>query len=253
MIAPSPLDHLLKRDRYIVCAGLCGLIILASAYTIFAVGMKIPAVKMAAGPTAIWMPVVWSFSLGVLVFLMWWIMMIAMMVPSAAPVILLFSALKRRRAGLRHPVALTATFSLAATALQGTLAQWRIMSSAMALEAPLLGGAVLMAAGLYQFSAMKYACLRQCQSPIRFIAARHRPGFPGAWRMGLTHGAYCLGCCWGLMLLLFVGGVMNLYWIAGLAVYVLGEKLLPGGHRLARLTGLALSITGAAWLTFELI
>ncbi len=192
MIAPSPLDHLLKRDRYIVCAGLCGLIILASAYTIFGVGMKIPAVKMAAGLTAIWMPVVWSFSLGVLVFLMWWIMMIAMLVPSAAPVILLFSALKRRRAGLRHPVALTAifllgylavwaAFSLAATALQGTLAQWRIMSSAMALEAPLLGGAVLMAAGLYQFSAMKYACLRQCQSPIRFITARHRSGFPGAW------------------------------------------------------------------------
>ncbi|HUF87749.1 MAG TPA: DUF2182 domain-containing protein, partial [Thermohalobaculum sp.] len=103
-------------------------------------------------------------------------------------------------------------------------------------------------AGLYQFTGLKHACLAHCRSPAHWLAAHHRPGARGAFRMGAEHGAYCLGCCWALMALLFAGGIMNLYWIAGLAGLVLAEKLMPHGAWVARFAGAVLVIGGAAML-----
>ena len=113
-----------------------------------------------------------------------------------------------------------------------------------------LGAALLIAAGVWQLTPLKNACLRHCRSPIGFLSAQWRPGRTGAFRMGLVHGAFCLGCCWFLMGLLFYGGVMNLYWIIGLALYILIEKLLPAGARIAQLTGVFLIAWGAALLIY---
>ena len=118
----------------------------------------------------------------------------------------------------------------------------------LAISEAVLGGTILIGAGLYQFSAWKEACLKQCRSPVRFLVERGRPGFDGALRMGLEHGAFCLGCCWLLMLLLFAGGAMNLYWIGALAVYVLLEKLVPGGFWLGRISGALLCVVGLLWV-----
>jgi predicted metal-binding membrane protein len=173
-------------------------------------------------------------------FAMWWIMMVAMMLPSAAPMILLFDTVSKRQ----HVP--TAIFG-------GTyLAVWGLFSIAAALlqsrieEQPpyWLGAAILIGAGLYQLTPLKQLCLRQCQSPLQFVMTRWRPGLRGAVVMGVQHGLYCLGCCWVLMLLLFVGGVMNLYWIIGLALYVLAEKYFPAGGWLSRGAGVALLAAG---------
>jgi predicted metal-binding membrane protein len=118
----------------------------------------------------------------------------------------------------------------------------------LASTSPVFGAALLVAAGLYQWSPTKDACLDHCRAPAGFLAAHWRPGSWGAFRMGLVHGSYCLGCCWLLMCLLFFGGVMNLLWVAGLTLFVLLEKLLPRGARLGRLAGALLIVAGAAQL-----
>jgi predicted metal-binding membrane protein len=129
------------------------------------------------------------------------------------------------------------------------LAQWGLeraglVSMTVASSSATFGGAILLAAGLYQFTPVKSACLRYCQSPVLFLSRYWRPGAAGALRMGLQHGGYCLGCCWFLMLLLFVAGIMNLFWIAGIALYVACEKLLPLGQRLSRAAGAVLIVAG---------
>jgi predicted metal-binding membrane protein len=111
-----------------------------------------------------------------------------------------------------------------------------------------LAAVMLVAAGLWQLTPLKRACLRRCRSPVQFLTARRRSGAVGALAMGMEHGRYCVGCCWLMMALLFVGGIMNLYWIAGLALYALAEKLLPGGERIARIAGAALLASGLALL-----
>jgi predicted metal-binding membrane protein len=116
---------------------------------------------------------------------------------------------------------------------------------AMASTSAVFGGVILLGAGLYQLTPVKRACLRYCQSPVLFLSQHWQPGAVGALRMGLRHGSYCLGCCWFLMVLLFVSGVMNLVWIAGIALYVACEKLLPLGHRLSRAAGVGLIVSGA--------
>jgi predicted metal-binding membrane protein len=110
------------------------------------------------------------------------------------------------------------------------------------------GGALLFAAGVYQLTPIKRACLRHCRSPLTFLSTHWRQGARGALRMGLLHGAYCVGCCWFLMGLLFFGGVMNLYWIAGLALFVLFEKVVPAGHWLGYAVGIALLVWGSVTL-----
>jgi predicted metal-binding membrane protein len=178
---------------------------------------------------------------------MWWIMMVAMMLPSAAPMILLFATVSRRQReqGRSYvPTALFAAtyivvwglFSLAAAALQSRLET--------ASPPAWLSGALLLSAGLYQLTPLKDSCLRQCRSPLNFLMTRWRPGWRGALRMGVEHGAYCVGCCWLLMGLLFVGGVMNLWWVIGIALYVLLEKVVPAGTWLGRALGALLAVAG---------
>lgn len=262
---PGVVERVLRHDSGIVLACVA-LIVLATAwYTIAGIGMSMTAIDMTrmAGPIGAPMQmasqVEWTLPYAVLIFLMWWVMMVAMMTPSAAPTVLLFSALKRvgpdrantSRLGLLFLagyLAVWAYFSLIATG-----AQWGLEATGlsdgpmMTIRSRLLAGCVLVAAGAFQLSSLKTACLRHCRSPAQFLADHNTPGGYGAFRTGAVHGVFCLGCCWALMLLLFVGGVMNLYWIVGIALYVALEKLMPRAAWLVPLTGWAL-IAWGVWL-----
>ena len=172
-------------------------------------------------------------------------MMIAMMLPSATPMILLAGkAAPGLAAGY---VAVWAAFSAGATALQWALGQLLIINPMMEASSHVVGGVFLLLAGIYQWTPLKEACLTTCQSPMAFLARRWRSGTWGAFRMGLEHGAYCVGCCWALMLLLFAGGVMNLWVILALTAFVGFEKLLPLGRWGTRVSG-ALLVASAGWM-----
>jgi len=182
---------------------------------------------------------------------MWWVMMVAMMLPSATPAILLYARVRHSRGGdaaiaqpwvfLAGYLAVWLLFSIAAA-----IAQRALIGSSMGLQGNLAQAIVLIAAGAYQFSPMKSACVSQCRSPGQFISRHWRPGWTGALRLGLIHGAFCVGCCWMLMALLFVGGVMNLLWVVGLAVLVAGEKLLPNGRLVQQVSGIAIILWGVS-------
>jgi predicted metal-binding membrane protein len=188
------------------------------------------------------------------------VMMIGMMTPSAAPMILLYARVGRQAAQQGQPLAASAYFSAGylvawiGFALAASLAQWALERSAllspmMEGASDVFGGAVLIGAGLYQWTPLKDACLRQCQAPWLFIQ-RHggfRRDARGALAFGLRHGGYCIGCCWALMALLFVGGVMNVLWIAAIAILVLVEKIVPAGRMISRTAG-AVFFAGGAWL-----
>ena len=189
---------------------------------------------------------------GVLV-LMWWLMMVAMMLPSAAPAILLYARVRAAR-GRDSAIADSSLF------LAGYVALWLLFSIFAALAQRLLAGpamtldnrtaqtALLFVAGLYQLSPLKNACLRECRAPAQFISRHWRPRWSGALRLGLLHGAYCAGCCWVLMALLFVGGVMNLIWVVALTAMVGIEKLVPRGDLVGKLAGIALIAWGVTRL-----
>jgi len=188
-------------------------------------------------------------------FVMWAVMMIAMMTPAASPMILTFAMVYRRRRVQARPVVSTGIFLLGylvvwtAYAALGALGQWGLraaglLSPALASTSALLGGGLLVAAGVFQWTPLKRACLVGCRSPLTFLMTGWREGRLGAFVMGLRHGAYCVGCCWGLMALLFVAGVMNLVWVATLAAFVLVEKLAPRGEAIGRLAGVALLLAG---------
>jgi predicted metal-binding membrane protein len=249
MTETSALENVLRHDRLIVAVGLAGVVVLAWVYLFAGAGIDMSMTGMPMEP----MP--WSLFYAALMFVMWWVMMIAMMVPSAAPMVLLFTAIKRKQGASVKPfmeawiflggyLLIWAGFSLVAALAQWGLERAGLLSMAMANTSAVLGGVVLLAAGLYQFTPVKSACLRYCQSPVLFLSRHWRPGAMGALGMGLRHGSYCLGCCWLVMALLFVSGVMNLVWIAGIALYVACEKLLPLGHRLSRAAGVALIVSG---------
>src|SRR6185437_6254467 len=193
------------------------------------------------------------------IVLMWWTMMIAMMTPSAAPLLLLYGRVLRQRVPeprpeYAAPIVLAAgyltvwlAFSIAASSIQIALQRAGLVSATMLRsQSVALSAAVLMAAGVYQLSPLKYACLRRCRGPVEFLVRHWRAGRAGAFVMGLRHGAWCIGCCWMLMALLFVGGVMNLVWVALLALLVLVEKIAPVGVLASRLAGTALIVWGAA-------
>ncbi len=203
-----------------------------------AANMNSPAARLA-------MPIDhWSAANWLAVFVMWAVMMAAMMLPSAAPMVTCFSALNRRRGdGARTfffaaaYLALWGVFSGAATAAQWALQSAGWVSPMIVSMSPVFSAALLLIAGVFQFSPIKHMCLRTCRSPLGFLMSDWSDGLFGAWRMGMRHGLYCIGCCWGLMALLFVGGVMNLLWIAALALLVAIEKLAPKGDLVARLLG----------------
>ncbi len=192
-------------------------------------------------------------------FLMWAVMMVAMMLPSATPMILTYERVASGRPGANFAwtwlfgagyLAVWTGFGVAATAAQLALARGAILTNALTL-APVAGAAVLVGTGIYQFTPWKGACLTHCQSPMMFFMMRWRDGAAGAFQMGLRHGALCVGCCWMLMALLFVAGVMNLTWVAAIAVFVLLEKLLPYPRAVAFSAGVVLITSGVAVLLYK--
>jgi predicted metal-binding membrane protein len=276
-----PLEALLKRDRAVVIAALVAGIVMSSIYLVSGAGMSMSAFEMsslamafgARDEASIGMamlgamgqtmatPAVWTFDHALLMFGMWWVMMIAMMLPSAAPMVLIHATALRRGgtpSGGAHTPWPTAAFVLGYLLTWGLFsgiaaaAQWAFETSG--LLSPMLmnstnvlfASAILLLAGAYQLTPLKRACLKHCRGPIAFLARHWRPGAWGALAMGLRHGAYCVGCCWALMAVLFFGGVMNLYWILGLAVLVLVEKVLPVGPRAGSVIGVLLAVWGGA-------
>lgn len=197
-----------------------------------------------------------EFALGLA---MWAVMMVAMMVPTAAPMTLLYAAVARKAAARHNPlpstfifvagyIAMWAIFSVVATIAQHALDQAALLSPLMVSTSPGLGAALLIAAGVYQLTPLKNACLRNCRAPAHFLSRHWRAGSLGAFRMGLRLGTYCVGCCWILMALLFVDGVMNLIWIAAIAIFVLLEKSSPFGDVSGRFAGVAMMLVGAVGL-----
>ncbi|HEX4331111.1 MAG TPA: DUF2182 domain-containing protein [Usitatibacter sp.] len=214
-------------------------------------------VWMAGEPAMLAAPPVWSAGYAIAMLAMWAVMMAAMMVPSAAPTIFLFAALRRHGGGSasRDTALFVAGYVLAWTAFSvgATAAQWALVSTSlldpsMAAAGPRLAGALFVAAGLYQFSTLKHACLGHCRSPEQFLVEHRRGGAWGSLVMGLLHGAWCVGCCAPLMALLFAFGVMNLLWVLALSAFVIAEKLLPPGRTFGRISGGALAGAGIAFL-----
>jgi predicted metal-binding membrane protein len=252
---------LLRRDRVVVCVALAVLVAVASVYLVH-LSREMSAMETADMPGMPGMAMAamyeWSWAEVGALGIMWTVMMIAMMTPAAAPMILTFAAVHRRRAADSRPSVPTAVFVLgyfvvwiafsAVAALgQSGLHAAALLSPQMTAESPLLGGMLLVIAGVFQWTPLKRACLNLCRSPLSFVMSRWREGRAGAFFMGLHHGLYCLGCCWALMALLFVAGVMNLAWVAAIAVAVLVEKALPRGDVFGRIAGVALVIAGV-WL-----
>jgi predicted metal-binding membrane protein len=235
------------RDRAIVVASLVAIAGLAWAY-LFSLsqvmsGMEdMPGMAMSFGPA--------PFSLTAT---MWAVMMVGMMLPSALPMILLFTMVQRRQGD--KPVLMTATFAagylliwggfaLVAAALQTELGKGALLSPSLTFVSTRVAGITFLLAAAYEFSPLKNRCLTQCSSPIGFITSHWRPGVAGAFRMGLSHGTFCVGCCWALMLLLFTAGVMNLLWVAALAMIVLVQKVLPYPRMATTMAGAALAVVG---------
>ncbi|HKA14404.1 MAG TPA: DUF2182 domain-containing protein [Myxococcota bacterium] len=242
----------LRRPRLAVAAGLAGAVAIAWLYL---VPVSRDMYGAMSGPSAWMMQADWDGRYFALMFLMWAVMMVGMMLPTAAPAILLFARVMTRSAGADAPVVRSYAFaggyllawtgfSLAATFVQWRLAEAALLSPMMEAATPVLGGAILVAAGAYQWTSVKRACLIRCRSPVEFLTQSFRPGWRGALQMGLRHGLHCIGCCWVLMGLLFVGGVMQLAWIAAIAIFVLLEKLAPHGMQLGRVGGAVLVLAG---------
>jgi predicted metal-binding membrane protein len=262
------LEVVLRRDRVVVVFALGILTALAWSYVLWlAADMDMAAADMSGArmiPAGLGLmaPALapWRWSEFVLVLLMWIVMMVGMMTPSAAPMILIYARVGRTAGKGGTPFAsiswfvagyllVWSGFSLAATTAQWALERSDLLDARMAGNSRILGAIILIVAGVYQWTSMKERCLGECQAPLAFIQRQggFRSDARGALLLGLRHGAYCLGCCWMLMALLFVGGVMNLLWIAAIAIIVLAEKVLPSGRLIARILGLGL-IAGGAWL-----
>ncbi len=197
----------------------------------------------------------WRFTDLFCLFVMWAVMMVAMMVPSAAPMVLMFTSVNRKRRENESPFVPTwiflsgylfvwTIFSVLATLGQWGLHSLAILSPMMENTNSLFGGLLLISAGIFQLTPLKNACLKHCQSPLDFIMTRWREGRWGAFVMGLKHGIFCTGCCWMLMALLFVVGVMNLFWVAFLSIFVLIEKIAAKGLWIHRISGALLMVGG---------
>lgn len=255
-------ETVLRRDRSVVLAGLVSIILLSWAYIIYlardmanmmnmsnanlGMGMAMPAIQP------------WGAVDYLLMFIMWSVMMFAMMTPSAAPMVLTYTKINRQQEDKLKPVWGTAifyagylliwtAFSAIATLAQGGLHTATLLSPMMETTSPILGGIILTAAGVFQFTPFKQACLSHCRTPLGFFMTEWREGKWGALVMGMRHGSFCVGCCWLIMALLFVAGVMNLFWIVVIAAYVLLEKVLPHGHKVSWAFGV-LMIGWGVWL-----
>jgi len=277
LLEKPKLSTVLEKDNLIVYLSIFLIVIITGLYTIFGIGMPMSAIEMTKmsgifsmsssmemnmnmGSNNMDMKNGWSISMAISMFLMWWLMMIAMMTPSAAPTLLLFHNLKK--IGSEGKKALSYTYLF----LFGYLIIWAIFSliaciihkffdtssitdaAMMQLKSVQFSGILLITAGVYQFTPLKNACLEKCRTPIDFLSSNNRKGAKGSFIMGAHHGLFCLGCCWALMALLFVGGVMNLFWITGLALYVLIEKIIIKAGWLDKIMGLILIFFGTSLL-----
>jgi len=250
--------------RFIVICALVLLIFIAWAYVLWVrAGMMAPSPDMPsmtmAEMAAMASPgfTAWNAGHFYFIFAMWAVMMVGMMLPTVMPMLLLYTRLAQSAPGLvfastawfagGYLLAWTG-FSLFATMAQYGLERFALLTPMMEGASRVFGGTVLVIAGLYQWTTLKIACLAQCRAPLSFVQQHggFRPGKMQALRLGVLHGGYCVGCCWALMALLFVGGVMNIFWIAGLMIFMLAEKILPGGRALSRLGGVA-AIAGGLW------
>jgi predicted metal-binding membrane protein len=254
--ATTSVEGVLRHDRRIIAAGLAGAVAVAWAYQIYMDwGMRHGSAVIAA-----LMPIMqaWTGVDALLLFTMWVLMMVAMMLPSVAPTVLAFAEINRRRREQQSPFVPTGVFlagylaawvgfSLVATIAQVALHASALLSPAMVARSPLFAGSLLIATGVFQWTPLKDACLSRCRSPLGFLLGHWREGNRGAFRLGLLHGSYCVGCCALLMTLLFVNGVMNVGWMAALTAFILAEKLLPASPWTARVSGLVLCAWGV-WL-----
>ena len=241
----TPVESLLRRDRWLVGAALALVSALCWAWI---VPMARAMDRMMCGDTSWMMMNAWDARHLTVLFIMWSVMMVGMMLPSVAPTLLLYAGVIRkspeagRTATHVHAFAggyllVWTVFSVAATLLQRVFADLLWVSPLMESENRGLSALLLLTAGVYQFTPFKRTCLDGCRSPVEFLTRHWRRGIGGGFRLGLLHGLYCVGCCWALMLLLFVGGVMNLWWIIALTIFVLVEKLAPFGVQGGRLSG----------------
>ncbi|HEX4265299.1 MAG TPA: DUF2182 domain-containing protein [Verrucomicrobiae bacterium] len=257
------MEIVLKRDRLIVFAALAATTLLAWGYMVReARAMNLTGACCCAG-MAMSGPDVhpWSTAALVPLFLMWAEMMVAMMLPSATPMILTFAKVQRNRREQERPFVATGifllgyltvwtAFSALAAVMQWALHAKALLSPMMVGTSPVLGGALLIAAGIFQWTPLKNKCLSNCCSPLNFLTTGWREDGRGAFVMGLKHGAQCLGCCWFLMLLLFVAGVMNLWWIALITVLVLIEKVARRGLILGKIAGV-LFVAWGVWIVVK--
>jgi predicted metal-binding membrane protein len=250
------METILRRERTIVGGCLAAMVLVAWLYLFHSkaamsgmdmTGMDTPGMIIPE-------PQEWGGMALLLLFVMWAVMMVAMMVPSAAPMVLAFLSVNHRRQTSGRPLvpvgiflsgylAVWTAFSAVATLAQWGLHKAALLSPTMVVTSPVLNGWLLFAAGVFQWTPLKRACLKGCRSPLSFLMSEWREG-TGAFLMGLRHGTYCLGCCWILMALLFVAGVMNLFWAAVIAMFVMAEKILMRGDLLSHITGLVLVTTG---------
>ncbi len=260
----SSVEAIFRRDRWVTISGIILLTVLSWAYLFgLAAGMDDMAMEgdLMSSVSGLMGPQLstWSVRDFFFMFLMWSVMMVAMMLPSASPLILLHVRVNQQQEdggdGFHGTVAFAigyllvwTSFSAVATLLQWGLEKLAVLSPMMASTSPLLGAGLLLAAGIYQLTPFKNACLRHCRSPVHSLMQHWRRGTSGAFMMGFHHGVYCIGCCWLLMALLFVFGVMNLVWIAVLSVFVLLEKVVPRGELVARVAGVGFIVAGVSVL-----
>lgn len=255
MESRTSLESLLRRDRWLIGGAL-------TVVTVLCWGWIVPMARdmygTMQGASAWMMTDTWDLLHLVLLFAMWVVMMAGMMLPTAAPAVLLYAGVIRKSPAADHVTAhvyafaggylvVWTAFSLLATVLQRLLARELLLSPMMETEDRLFGGALLVIAGLYQFTPWKRVCLDSCRSPAEFLTRHWRTGVSGGFYLGTANGLFCLGCCWALMMLLFVGGVMNLWWIAALTIFVLLEKIAPFGERGGRYSGLLIAALGVWW------
>ncbi len=248
----TPIESLLRRDRLLVCAALVVAVALCWAWI---VPMARDMYGTMSGAGSWMMTGDWNLQHLALLFAMWVVMMAGMMLPSAAPALLLYACVIRKSEdGARTQehvyafaggyLAVWTAFSLLATVLQRLFARLLLLSPMMESKNRIFGGAILVIAGLFQLTPYKRTCLQYCRSPAELITRFWRPGVSGGFHLGVANGLFCLGCCWALMMLLFVGGVMNLLWIAALTIFVLLEKIAPLGLQGGRLSGVLIAAFG---------
>jgi len=274
-MAADTIEAVMRRDKLIVATSLSLLALIAWGYVLRLIGMMdmggmaMPGMRMSSNPSEVAMfsslqP--WNIAEATFAFIMWAVMMVGMMTPAAAPTILIYARVHRQASLDDSPLAATGYFaggyflawigfSLGATLGQWLLERSTLLDVTMRVTDHVFGGVVLIAAGLFQLSPVKDACLRQCQSPLLYIQ-RHggfNQGRAGSLKLGFDLGLYCVGCCWALMALLFVSGIMNILWIAGIAVFVLAEKLMPKLGILSRLAGAVLIAAGIALIIRPLL